>query len=202
VTTASPDSRPIRAKRRLGVSLLVRRKIRATARGVPDLNAGQAGRDRGAVTTASRPGPFQSLGDRIRSSPISEDAVWGLWGLPELGVVQGPCVLEDGQLRPLPNVRGAATVGRGAQPTGTPPGMSLRPGTARREVRRGRRGWRGTGGRRSGQTGRLCVPERKGGHSTACPLSPIFGNAILDYLWRGRLVAVDRPICSFASSRP
>jgi integrase/recombinase XerD len=33
---------------------------------------------------------------------------------------------------------------------------------------------------------RLCVPERKAGHSTAYPLSPLVGNAIIDYLQHGR----------------
>ena len=33
---------------------------------------------------------------------------------------------------------------------------------------------------------RLGVPERKAGHSTAYPLSPIVGEAILDYLKNGR----------------
>jgi integrase/recombinase XerD len=33
---------------------------------------------------------------------------------------------------------------------------------------------------------RLRVPERKAGHSTAYPLSPLVGNAIIDYLQRGR----------------
>ena len=39
---------------------------------------------------------------------------------------------------------------------------------------------------------RLYVPQRKGGHSTAYPLSPIVGNAILDYLQHGRPATPDR----------
>lgn len=39
---------------------------------------------------------------------------------------------------------------------------------------------------------RLRVPERKGGHSTAYPLSPIVGNAILDYVQHGRPTTSDR----------
>jgi integrase/recombinase XerD len=34
--------------------------------------------------------------------------------------------------------------------------------------------------------GRLRIPERKAGHSTAYPLSPLLGNAIVDYLKNGR----------------
>ncbi len=39
---------------------------------------------------------------------------------------------------------------------------------------------------------RLRVPERKAGHSTAYPLSPIVGTAILDYLKHGRPSTADR----------
>ncbi|MHC4826918.1 MAG: site-specific integrase [Planctomycetota bacterium] len=41
---------------------------------------------------------------------------------------------------------------------------------------------------------RLRVPERKAGHSTAFPLSPIVGAAIVDYLQRGRPTTSDRHI--------
>jgi len=41
---------------------------------------------------------------------------------------------------------------------------------------------------------RLQVPERKGGHFTAYPLSPIVGTAILDYLQHGRIKTSDRHI--------
>jgi integrase/recombinase XerD len=41
---------------------------------------------------------------------------------------------------------------------------------------------------------RLRVPERKAGHSTAYPLSPIVGEAILDYLKHGRPTTSDRHI--------
>jgi site-specific recombinase XerD len=41
---------------------------------------------------------------------------------------------------------------------------------------------------------RLHVPERKAGHSTAYPLSPIVGEAILDYLKDGRPNTSDRHI--------
>jgi site-specific recombinase XerD len=41
---------------------------------------------------------------------------------------------------------------------------------------------------------RLRVPERKAGHSTAYPLSPIVGQAILDYLQHGRPQTADRHI--------
>jgi len=41
---------------------------------------------------------------------------------------------------------------------------------------------------------RLKVPERKAGHSTAYPLSPIVGQAIVDYLKHGRPQATDRYI--------
>lgn len=41
---------------------------------------------------------------------------------------------------------------------------------------------------------RLSVPERKAGHSTAYPLSPIVGKAILDYLQHGRPQTSDRHI--------
>jgi len=33
---------------------------------------------------------------------------------------------------------------------------------------------------------RLRIPERKAGHSTAFPLSTVVGEALVDYLWRGR----------------
>ena len=39
---------------------------------------------------------------------------------------------------------------------------------------------------------RLRVPERKAGHSTAYPLSPLVGAAILDYVQHGRPVTSDR----------
>jgi integrase len=39
---------------------------------------------------------------------------------------------------------------------------------------------------------RLYVPQRKGGHSTTYPLSPIVGNAILDYVQHGRPTTGDR----------
>jgi len=41
---------------------------------------------------------------------------------------------------------------------------------------------------------RLKVPERKAGHSTAYPLSPIVGQAIVDYLKNGRPQKADRHI--------
>jgi len=41
---------------------------------------------------------------------------------------------------------------------------------------------------------RLKVPERKAGHSTAYPLSPIVGQAIIDYLKNGRPQRSDRHI--------
>ena len=41
---------------------------------------------------------------------------------------------------------------------------------------------------------RLRVPERKAGHSTAYPLSPIVGEAILDYLKSGRPETTDRHV--------
>src|SRR5262249_17971211 len=41
---------------------------------------------------------------------------------------------------------------------------------------------------------RLRVPERKAGHSTAYPLSPIVGEAIVDYLRHGRPAIPDRPV--------
>ena len=41
---------------------------------------------------------------------------------------------------------------------------------------------------------RLRIPERKAGHSTAYPLSPIVGQAILDYLKLGRPQTTDRHI--------
>lgn len=41
---------------------------------------------------------------------------------------------------------------------------------------------------------RLRVPERKAGHSTAYPLSPIVGEALVDYLKKGRPKTVDRHV--------
>ena len=41
---------------------------------------------------------------------------------------------------------------------------------------------------------RLLVPERKAGHSTAYPLSPVVGNAILEYLQNGRPQDADRHV--------
>lgn len=41
---------------------------------------------------------------------------------------------------------------------------------------------------------RLRVPERKAGHSTAYPLSPIVGEAVLDYLKNGRPKLADRHV--------
>src|SRR6266516_1947854 len=41
---------------------------------------------------------------------------------------------------------------------------------------------------------RLRVPERKAGHSTAYPLSPIVGEAIVDYLKNGRPQKADRRV--------
>ena len=41
---------------------------------------------------------------------------------------------------------------------------------------------------------RLRIPERKAGHSTAFPLSPVVGEAILDYLRRGRPETSDRHV--------
>ena len=51
---------------------------------------------------------------------------------------------------------------------------------------------------------RLRVPERKAGHSTAYPLSPIVGEAILDYLKNGRPKTTDRHVFfrSFAPPGP
>jgi len=48
--------------------------------------------------------------------------------------------------------------------------------------------------------GRIRVPERKAGHSTAYPLSTIVGEAILDYLRHGRPKTSDRHI--FFRTRP
>jgi integrase/recombinase XerD len=42
------------------------------------------------------------------------------------------------------------------------------------------------------QNDRLRVPERKAGHSTAYPLSPIVGSAILEYVQHGRPTTPDR----------
>jgi integrase/recombinase XerD len=44
------------------------------------------------------------------------------------------------------------------------------------------------------QQEKLRVPERKAGHSTAYPLSPIIGEAIIDYLKNGRPKTKDRRI--------
>jgi integrase/recombinase XerD len=44
------------------------------------------------------------------------------------------------------------------------------------------------------QRERLRVPERKAGHSTAYPLSPIVGEAILDYLKHGRPKTSERHV--------
>lgn len=41
---------------------------------------------------------------------------------------------------------------------------------------------------------RICVPERKAGHSTAYPLSLVVGEAILDYLQQSRPNTTDRHI--------
>jgi len=41
---------------------------------------------------------------------------------------------------------------------------------------------------------RLRIPERKAGHSTAYPLSPVVGQAIVDYLQNGRPQAADRHV--------
>lgn len=41
---------------------------------------------------------------------------------------------------------------------------------------------------------RLLVPERKAGHSTAYPLSPVVGEAILDYVQNGRPQTTDRHV--------
>jgi site-specific recombinase XerD len=41
---------------------------------------------------------------------------------------------------------------------------------------------------------RLLVPERKAGHSTAYPLSPVVGEAIVDYLKNGRPEKADRHV--------
>jgi integrase len=43
---------------------------------------------------------------------------------------------------------------------------------------------------------RLRIPERKAGHSTAYPLSPIVGAAVMDYLKMGRPQTTDRHISS------
>ncbi len=44
------------------------------------------------------------------------------------------------------------------------------------------------------RTDRLRVPERKAGHSTAYPLSPVVGQAVVDYLQNGRPQSTDRHI--------
>jgi len=41
---------------------------------------------------------------------------------------------------------------------------------------------------------RLAVPERKAGHSTAFPLSPLVGEAVLDYIRHGRPETTDRHV--------
>jgi site-specific recombinase XerD len=41
---------------------------------------------------------------------------------------------------------------------------------------------------------RLAIPERKAGHSTAFPLSPVVGEAIVDYLRHGRPTTTDRHV--------
>jgi integrase/recombinase XerD len=41
---------------------------------------------------------------------------------------------------------------------------------------------------------RLRVPERKAGHSTAYPLSPLVGEAVLDYVQHGRPTTTDRHV--------
>jgi integrase/recombinase XerD len=41
---------------------------------------------------------------------------------------------------------------------------------------------------------RLAIPERKAGHSTAFPLSTVVGEALLDYLRRGRPATTDRHV--------
>jgi len=41
---------------------------------------------------------------------------------------------------------------------------------------------------------RLAVPERKAGHSTACPLSKSVGKALVDYLQHGRPESMDRHV--------
>ena len=41
---------------------------------------------------------------------------------------------------------------------------------------------------------RLAIPERKAGHSTAFPLSAVVGEAVLDYLQRGRPATTDRHV--------
>jgi site-specific recombinase XerD len=41
---------------------------------------------------------------------------------------------------------------------------------------------------------RLRIPERKAGHSTAYPLSPVVGHAIVDYLQNGRPETADRRV--------
>jgi integrase/recombinase XerD len=44
------------------------------------------------------------------------------------------------------------------------------------------------------RTERLRVPERKAGHSTAYPLSPVVGQALVDYLQHGRPQTTDRHV--------
>ena len=52
--------------------------------------------------------------------------------------------------------------------------------------------------------GRLSVPERKGGHSTAFPLSSSVGEALVDYLKHGRPQSAERHVffMAFAPVRP
>jgi integrase/recombinase XerD len=52
--------------------------------------------------------------------------------------------------------------------------------------------------------GRLSVPERKGGHSTAFPLSSSVGEALVDYLKHGRPQSAERQVffMAFAPVRP
>lgn len=52
--------------------------------------------------------------------------------------------------------------------------------------------------------GRLSVPERKGGHSTAFPLSSSVGEALVDYLKHGRPQSMERHVffMAFAPVRP
>ena len=54
------------------------------------------------------------------------------------------------------------------------------------------------------QRERLQVPERKAGHCTAFPLSPIVGNAIVDYLQHGRPKSTQRVLflCANAPHKP
>lgn len=51
---------------------------------------------------------------------------------------------------------------------------------------------------------RLCVPDRKAGHNTAFPLSPVVGDAIVTYLKHARPTSNERTLflCSIAPYRP